>query len=372
MYCIAGFRKVKEPSKFSQMANHNFRLHLTQTERERIDHSRTGLNQVLVNTLGVDVENAGDLAHKVNEHYTKIGAKVKSDSVLGIDLVLTTSPEFFCDEKGNSWNSGGKIRPQFQKKLDDWVAAQLDFIRGEFGANVKLAVLHLDETTPHIHIIVTPEETKELKFKNRFGQGQKTVTSLNADRWNPSYWKRFLTNYEKANKKFGLKKGEENSMSKNVPVKEFSKAVSQAANLDYTKAIEKLVANIGDDLSVVNTKDGVKKLLVEKLLPALNPMLKSNSAMKKVIALDRTKEYSAIKKMKAEIEKTLQEAAAKRDEYVAAVNRHGLQQQEILSLHHENKLLERDNQRLADDLEKQTKAREKSNSSKNQIGGFSQ
>lgn len=303
MYCIAGFRKVKETSKFSQMANHNFRLHLTQTEQKRIDSKRSGLNQVLINSLGVDAKNASDLASKVDEHYTNIGAKVKSDSVLGIDLVLTTSPEFFCDENGGDWHLGGKIRPQFQKKIDAWVATQLDFIKKEFGTNVKLAVLHLDETTPHIHIVVTPEETKELKYKNQYGTQTKTVTSLNADRWNPSYWKRFLTSYEKANREFGLKKGEENSMSNNIPIKEFSKAVSQAANLDYKKAIEKLVADIGDDLSVVNTKEGVKRLLVEKLLPALNPMLKSNSAMKKVMALDRTKEYSAIKKLKDELQK---------------------------------------------------------------------
>lgn len=352
MYCIAGFTKVKEPGKLTQMANHNFRLHLTQAERKRIDLGRSGLNQVLINSLGVDAKNARDLATKVDEHYKRIGAEVKSNSVLGIDLVLTTSPEFFCDESGRKWHSGGKVRTEFKSKLDEWVAVQLDFIRGEFGANVKLAVLHLDETTPHIHVVVTPEETKELRYKNQYGTQAKTVTSLNADRWNPTFWKKFLKNYEKANKRFGLKKGEENSLSENVSIKDYTKALSQAASQDYSKAIQKLVADIGDDLSVVNTKDGVKKLLVEKLLPALNPMLKSNTAMKKVLSLDRVKEYSAIKKIKQELEKALSEAGAKKDLYIEAINRHSLQQQEIASLHHEVKLLERDNQWLAGELEK--------------------
>ena len=34
---------------------------------------------------------------------------------------------------------------------------------------VKFAVLHLDETTPHIHILVTPEQEKEVTVKNKHG-----------------------------------------------------------------------------------------------------------------------------------------------------------------------------------------------------------
>lgn len=352
MYCIAGFKKVKSNGEFAQMANHNYRIHLTQNEKKRIDLSRSYLNKVLINTLNVDIENAKDLSKKIKEHYEKIGAKVKENSVLAVDLMLTTSPEFF-QNNGQTWHRNGKILPEFQKKIDDWVATQIDFVKKEFGENaVKSAVLHLDETSPHIHFLITTEETKEVKFKNRHGSGSKISTSLNADRWNPNFWKKFLTNYEKANKKYGLKKGEESSMSENVSIKEFTKMISEASKADYSKAIEKIVKDVENDLSVLNTKDGVKKLLLEKLLPALNPMLKQNKALKKVLALNRTKEYTAIKKMKADLEKALIENQEKRALYVEAINEKSIDAKLLQEQENEIKNYKIENQKLKAKLAK--------------------
>jgi hypothetical protein len=353
MYCIAGFQKVKENQEFSQMANHNYRIHLTQAEVKRIDSSRTHLNKILINPLGVDTKIAGDLSKKINEYYKKIEAKVKENSVLAVDLMLTTSPEFF-QNNGETWHKNGKIKPEFQKKLDDWVAVQIEFVKKEFGESaIKSAVLHLDETTPHIHFLITPEQTKELKYKNQYGTQNKISTSLNADRWNPNFWKKFLTNYEKVNKKFGLKKGEEGSMSENISLKEFSKMVSKASKTDYSNAIEKIVNSVENDLSVLNTKDGVKKLLLEKLLPALNPMLKQNKALKKVLALDRAKEYSAIKKMKADLEKALIDNQEKRELFAEAINEKTVKDKVIIEQESEIQKLKVENSRLKEKYEPQ-------------------
>ena len=50
---------------------------------------------------------------------------------------------------------------------------QVDFARKEFGKNLKLAVLHQDETTPHIHLVISTDITKVQKFKNRYGTCEK-------------------------------------------------------------------------------------------------------------------------------------------------------------------------------------------------------
>jgi hypothetical protein len=216
----------------------------------------------------------------------------------------------------------------------------VEFVKKEFGESaVKSAVLHLDESTPHIHFLITPEQTKELKFKNRHGSGSKIVTSLNADRWNPDWWKKFLTNYEKTNKKFGLKKGEEGSMQKNVSLKEFSKAVSEASQADYSKAIDKIISGIGDELSTFNTRDGVKKLLNEKLLPALNPMLKQNKALKKVLSLDRTEEYKKLRKLQADVEKLQLELLERRPIYIEAINQRSFDAKLLAEMEAENQKL---------------------------------
>ena len=202
MYCIAGFRKVKSAQEFTVIANHNNRIRLTKNEIKRIDSNRSMLNKVLINPLGISSTTAPDINQKIMSYYEQKEISVRKDSVLAIDLMLTTSPEYFGE-----WHKGGRLTPDGKKKIDEWVLTQIDFVKKQFGEEaVKYAVLHLDETTPHIHILITPEETKTVKYKNRFGSGEKIKTSLNADRWNPSYWKRFLTNYEKANKQFGLKK----------------------------------------------------------------------------------------------------------------------------------------------------------------------
>lgn len=351
MYCIAGFKKVKENQDFAKMAGHNYRIHLTQAEAQRIDSKRTHLNKTLINPLGIDTKVVGDLSKKINEHYKKIGAKVKENSVLAVDLVLTTSPEFFQND-GQTWHRNSKIKPEFQKKIDDWVATQIEFVKQEFGESaIKSAVLHLDETTPHIHFLLTPEETKEVKFKNRHGAGSKVTTSLNADRWNPNFWKKFLTNYGKVNKKFGLKKGEEGSMSENVSIKEFTKMVSEASKTDYSKAIEKIVSDVESDLSVLNTKDGVRKLLFDKLLPALNPMLKQNKALKKVLALDRAKEYSALKKLKNDLEQALIENQGRKSLYIEAINEKSLDAKLLLEQEKEIQHLKSENTRLKEKYE---------------------
>lgn len=339
MYCIAGFGKVKSAGEFTAISNHNNRLHLTKNEKSRIDSKRSHLNIVLKNPLDVSKTDAPDLNKKIQNYFASNEISVRSDNVLAVDLMLTASPQFFGE-----WQKNSALTPAGKQKIEDWYKTQMQFVEKQFGENaVKYAVLHLDETTPHIHFLLTPEETKEVKYKNQYGSGVKKVTSLNADRWNPAFWKKFLKNYEIANKKFNLKKGEEGSMSENVPIKEFMKMVEAASKTDYKKAIENVIDEITEDLSLVNTKAGIQKLLLEKLLPKLNPLMKQNKALKKVLQQDRAKEYASIKKMKDDLEKSLSEAISRKDLYIEAINEKihmatllKEQQNEIYALESEN------------------------------------
>ena len=59
------------------------------------------------------------------------------------------------------------------RKKAEWASHQIDFIRKEWGDNCKLAVIHKDESTDHIHVIISTEETKTQRFKNRYGESVK-------------------------------------------------------------------------------------------------------------------------------------------------------------------------------------------------------
>lgn len=349
MYTIAEFGKVKTAQKFASMSNHNFRIHLSVADKKRIDTTRSHLNQVLFNPLNISTTETSDTNQKITEYFKANEVKIQKDSVLAVDLILTTSPEFWGD-----WQVNGKITPAGQKKLDDWIPVQMDFVKKKFGESaVKLAILHLDEKTPHIHIILTPEETKTLKYKNQYGSQEKVSTTLNAKRWNPNFWKKFLTQYATANKKFGLKRPIEDSTAKKIPIKEFEKMIEVASKTDYTKAIYSMFNEVGEQLSMVNTRAKVEELLVNHLLPKLNPLLNSNKAMKKLLGKDRTAEYARNKKLANELADKLTEidsekksVAEKKELYVEAINKSihdGLliqdQQAEIVSLKAENKRL---------------------------------
>jgi FtsZ-binding cell division protein ZapB len=100
--------------------------------------------------------------------------KTKKDAVLGIEHLMTASPEYFNFEKqedgtlrGNAdrWNS-------FKDECVNW-------LNDTYGKeNVVNVHLHLDEKTPHIHAIVTPIIEKQVKWKNKQGEGFKTQNRL--------------------------------------------------------------------------------------------------------------------------------------------------------------------------------------------------
>lgn len=218
-YNIMRTGKIKNRSKITEAASHNFR---TRTQ-PNIDGSRTVLNQVLWNPLGVNTSNASDLQKKVSGYYDGLGVKEKKDSVLMQEFVVSASPEFF-------------------EKLDDekvqlWAEHQLKFMQKEFGDNLKIGVLHLDEKTPHLHFLLTCEEKSLKSYKNRYGVTQKEVVSLNAKRWGPQFLRDLHTRHAEHNQILGLKRGEPRSEAKHKPLKVYYEELAKK-EAEFQKAIE--------------------------------------------------------------------------------------------------------------------------------------
>lgn len=71
------------------------------------------------------------------------GCRVRKDSVLFIDTLITASPEFFTA------HSQGDERRYFEQAVE--------FLKQEIGAeNIVSAVVHRDEANPHMHICFVP------------------------------------------------------------------------------------------------------------------------------------------------------------------------------------------------------------------------
>jgi len=71
------------------------------------------------------------------------GQKVRTNSIPAIEVLLTASPQFFEQASPD--------------EVAEWVDANERFLVDSFGAdNVVQVVLHMDESTPHIHAVVFP------------------------------------------------------------------------------------------------------------------------------------------------------------------------------------------------------------------------
>ena len=181
--------KVKSRGQITQAAEHNFRLR----DQNNINKTRTHLNKIFVNSLDIDVTKASDLQEKLTVFYNGLGIKERSDNVLMMEFIVSASPEFFENKT--------------PAQVEGWAKHQVDFFQNKFQGQVKIAVLHLDEKTPHLHFMIGTELESVKKYKNQKGEFFKKSWSLNAFRYNKQFLIDLHTEHAKHNEKFGLKRG---------------------------------------------------------------------------------------------------------------------------------------------------------------------
>ncbi len=266
-YNILRTEKVKTRADITNASEHNFRLRM----QSNIDASKTHLNKVLLNTLGADVKQANSLQIKLTEFYQSLGIKEKKDNVLMMEFVVSASPEFF---EGKN-----------QAEVEKWANHQIDFFKKEFGDQVKIAVLHLDETTPHLHIMIGTEIKSVKNYKNRYGACQKETWSLNADRYNPQFLTDLHTKHYEWNKKPypKLKRGVKGSMREHKSLKQFYEVVDKALSTNYEKAIQDVLDSL--ETGFISGKVSIDEVK-DKFAPMINQLLKQNKALKEKYSLD--------------------------------------------------------------------------------------
>lgn len=171
--------------------------------------------------------------------------KIKDSAVIALCFVCTSDEETMK-------------KLEAEGKLDDWIKRTIAWFQKEFGKeNVVSAVLHMDETSPHLHITVVPittAEAKDRKEKPKFDENGKPIKKYETDKegnivldekgravvkkrsykkqevtarlsakdiCNPVAMDRWQTDYANAMKVFGMKRGVKGSKQKNVPAAEW-------------------------------------------------------------------------------------------------------------------------------------------------------
>jgi hypothetical protein len=155
-FAICRVEKIKDVSAITAMAGHQMRSR----DCPNADVARE--NSLLVGT--------GDVIADVERRIGGSGAKSRKNSVRAIEAVLSASPRFFrpeAPEAVGTWE---------EERLNDWAPKAVDWLQSHFGHdNVVSAVLHLDESTPHIHAVIVPVDDTP--------KARGPAIRLNAARW---------------------------------------------------------------------------------------------------------------------------------------------------------------------------------------------
>lgn len=130
--------------------------------------------------FNVTLKESSNWLQDINNEIKAAGAKNRSNSVLALDTIYTASPDFF-QGKTNQQN-------------DDFFKDCLQFHQEHFG-HIISAVIHYDETTPHLHVISVPL-TKDNRLSARDVIGNKAKMSKTQDAF-----------FEQVGRGYGLERG---------------------------------------------------------------------------------------------------------------------------------------------------------------------
>ena len=177
------------------------------TRNPQIDKSKTRLNY---HTVPHEKKYLPFIDERIKELAPK--RKIKDDAVLITSFILGSDKEFFDG-----------ISPETQKQFFDDCT---EFFAERYGKeNVTSAVVHLDESTPHLHFNLMPVTGGRLCAKELFDRA--ALRELQTDF------------YEVVGKKYGLKRGKEGSTAKHLDTVAFkTKKMTEAAEEKIREAEE--------------------------------------------------------------------------------------------------------------------------------------
>lgn len=169
MFCIMRTEKRKR-TDLSGIQKEN-----TRTATEYNNKVAPGMN-----IFNVTLKESSNWLQDINKEIQAAGAKTRANSVLALDTIYTASSEFFQ----------GKTN----KENDAFFRDCLRFHEERFG-HIVSAVIHYDETTPHLHVISVPL-TPDNRLSARDVIGNKAKMSKTQDSF-----------FEQVGKSYGLKRG---------------------------------------------------------------------------------------------------------------------------------------------------------------------
>jgi len=249
-FAILRTKKLKTWSSISGSAMHTFR----DIETPNADPKRASLNVNL---------KASSSKQVLALYRERMPEKVRKNAVLGIEYLITASPEAFKEGVNPSkyFNEGLK-----------WLYAK----HGE--ENVISAHVHRDETTPHLVAYVIPLDERGKLNARKFLGGRKVLSDMQTDF------------HQQVGEHFGLKRGVKGSKAKHKTIKQFyaelNKSVAKGKQ-EPLRASDRLLSVFGFKTTRVKQLEAAAEL---SGINALNLELEKKRVDNKISDLELAKQ----------------------------------------------------------------------------------
>ena len=218
------------------IASHHTRAHEPKTNPD-IDPTRTHLNYDIVQSDHIQKRLNARLKELQSTTKTGKARKMRSDAVAAYDFVVSASPEEMS-----------KMPPERQKQ---YFANAADFFKSRYGEkNVITAVVHMDEKTPHLHLLLVPEKDGRVSAKALFNKQEMHDLQDNF--------------YNQVSSQFGLERGEAGSKAKHIETLDFKIKTAKAE----LEAIQKTIAELENLPPVIRQRIDAELKNSKKSFPA--------------------------------------------------------------------------------------------------------
>ncbi|MBQ8712118.1 MAG: plasmid recombination protein [Prevotella sp.] len=273
------------------------------------DSTRTHLNRELIQFPEGVTSRTQAIQHRLDTAGLK--RKIGKNQVQAIRILLSGTHEDMVQIEKESW-------------LDEWCQDNIDWLQKTYGTdNVVSVVLHMDESTPHLHATVIPiveterkRKKKEEEVKRSYRKKAPSPRLCADDVMSRTKLKNYQNTYAAAMQKYGLQRGIDGSEAQHISTHEYYRSLmlqGKSLQEDVDELLkrkeqeEKELAKVKAEKKTVELKNTAAKT-ANVALKGLNSLLGSNKISKLETENERlqgeiTNRDDQIKRLQSEAEK---------------------------------------------------------------------
>ena len=245
------------------------------------DPTRTHLNRELIEFPEGVTSRTQAIQHRLDTAGLK--RKIGKNQIQAIRILLTGTHE-------------DMVQIEKEGRLDEWCQDNIDWLQKTYGIdNVVSVVLHMDESTPHLHATVIPIVETERKRKKKEEEVKRTYRKkapaprLSADDvMSRAKLKNYQNTYAAAMQKYGLQRGIDGSEAQHISTHEYYRSLmlqgkslqeDVEALLKQKEQEEKELAKVKSEKKTEELKNTAAKTATTAL-KGINSLLGSNKISK--------------------------------------------------------------------------------------------